>query len=198
MRNFVFGIFFMGRLTGSRGRFCCNYPITALCFAARVVVIIAFLGLAVTAKAGDHAYVVTSTAQFGTIDLNTGAFTQIGSMSQTLCNLGTYAGNLYGYACGTSTLYQINPANGSLTLIGSAEQVTSYRGMGSTTTGLYGFDQSMNLYSINASTGAATLIGPTGFPCNPGGFTGSTGSTTLYFLASNDFSCTGTPQRCIP
>lgn len=130
----------------------------------------------------QYAYDVTSTGQLGLIDLNTAVFTQIAVMNTTLGGLGVYEGGLYGFSSGGSTLYRVNPKNGSLTSIGIAPFV--YRGLGSTTNGLYGFDQGMNLYSINPNNGAATLIASTGLS-NPSGFGVSTGSDTLYITPSN-------------
>ena len=61
----------------------------------------------------------------------------------------------------------------------------SYYAFGSTTSGVYATDSSLNLYSVNTTTGATTLIGPMGVSL--GGYVAmSTGSATLYFM-------TGTP-----
>ncbi len=151
---------------------------------AFVVLLSMFLAFQPLARADHFAYEVTSSAQFGVIDLDTGAFTQISKLSVSLCGLAVYQGNLYGDGpCGSaSTLYEVNPSNGSETVIGTVPFV--YTGLGSTTKGIYGFDQDMNLYSIDATTGAATKIGSTGL-ANPTGFGVSTGSDTLYITPSS-------------
>lgn len=58
-----------------------------------------------------------------------------------------------------------------------------YDNTGSTTTGLFAFDNDhvQNLYSVDTATGATTLVGPTGL--NTTGYTGfadSTGAASLY------------------
>jgi hypothetical protein len=155
---------------------------------AALGIMVLFTGQSV-ARADDYAYETTSSAQFGIIDLTTGVFTQLGNSSIPLIGLGAYGGNLYGPGLHSGTLYQVNTANGALITIGKA--AFAYRGFGSTTSGLYGFDQNMNLYSINPVTGAAALIGPTGL-ANPGGFGVSTGSATLYITPTPEGS-TRTP-----
>jgi hypothetical protein len=113
----------------------------------------------------------------GIVDLGTGVFTQLGNMGLLLSGLGVSNGALYAGANATTTLYSVNPSNGSLTSIGSG--TSTYSDTGSTLTGLYGLDPSFNLFSINASTGATTVIGPTGL--SPASIFGlSTNSSTLY------------------
>ena len=101
-------------------------------------------------------------ADFGTIDLATGAFTRLGNSGLTLAGLGVVNSTLYATNIHTlpGNLYTVNPANGSLTLVGSS--AISYDMFGSNTQGLYAIGDDANLYSINAATGAATLIGPIG------------------------------------
>jgi hypothetical protein len=137
----------------------------------------------------NYAYEVTSTAQFGIIDLYTGVFTLKGTMQATLGGLGSYQGILYGYGQGTGTLYRVNPKNGKLTVVGNAPFI--YGGLGSTTSGLYGFDQKFDLYSIDPNTGAVASIGPTGLSV-PGGFGVSTGSDTLYVTVGSPIGCGNT------
>ena len=75
---------------------------------------------------------------------------------------------------------RINPANGSLTTVGTSP--IEYFGFGSTNSGLYVMGIDANLYSIDPASGAATLIGPTGFALTPGSwYSLSTNSPTLYF-----------------
>ena len=155
---------------------------TALCVVAFFILSAAGL------KADNIAYAGSSTGQFGTIDLNTGAFTSLGTSGQTLAGLAVADGSIFAtsYHTANGTLYQVNPANGALTSVGTATGI-DYDDFGSTTTGLYvvGFSSTQNLYSINPSTGAATLIGPTGL--GYGAWRGlSTNSSTLYFADGAD------------
>jgi hypothetical protein len=131
----------------------------------------------------------TGSDQFGTIDLNTGVFTSVGNSGVLLSGLGVGTnGNLYGGIFGGNTLYQVNPADGSLTSVGNG--TLTYLDTGSTTSGVFALDNGFNLYSIDVSTGASTLIGPTGVSLvgirgvGVGGM--STGSGILY-LALGSF-----------
>ena len=133
-------------------------------------------------KADLIGYMLTSNGTFGTIDLNTGAFSSLGSPG-TYWGLGVANGALY--ADWGDELYSINPSNGSASLVGTDSSM-SYRYFGSTTSGLYalGYDAANsswgNLFSINPANGAATLIGQTGL--NVSGYGNlSTNSSTLYF-----------------
>jgi hypothetical protein len=133
-------------------------------------------------------YTITGTEQFGTTNLSTGVFTslgttEVGATPVLLAGLGEVGGALYGAADGSNALYQISPANGNLTLIGT-ENIFSYLDFGSTLTTLYAMDSSANLYSVNPSTGAVTLIGSTGL-VEPGTSSSSTNSSTLYFAEFN-------------
>jgi hypothetical protein len=131
-------------------------------------------------KADNIAFMGTVSGQFGTIDLNTGAFSLLGNSGVTLAGMAVANATLYGssYHTATGTLYTINPANGSLTVVGTSP--VDYDDFGSTTSGLYAVGVDANLYSVNSITGATTLIGPTGL-----GFGAwrslSTNSSTLYF-----------------
>lgn len=141
------------------------------------------------ASTATVAYVVTSSNAFGTIDLNTGKYTQIGQMGGlpgALGGLGTLDGKLYGGAIRTGVLYQVNPLNGSATSVGTG--TISYFVTGSTTNGLYAVGQDMSLYFINAATGATTQIGPTGLtPSEVGGGSLSSGSGTLYMSVASNY-----------
>ena len=163
-----------------------------------VVLVAAFVLLPVlqsAARADAIAYMSTGTDQFGTIDLNTGVFTQSGNSGQTLSGLGVAGGKLYGGVADTGNLYQVNPANGALALVGAG--TINYLATGSTTSGLYALGgpntagAALSLYSINPATGAATLIGPTGLDLSTTvvdtvGI--STGSDTLYLTFGPSFS----------
>jgi PEP-CTERM motif len=144
---------------------------------------IGFALLAVTAtvaRADLIAYDLTTSNQFGTVDLNTGVSTLIGlTGGPVLTGLGEVSGSLYGGSSGGHTLYSINPATGDLSVVGNG--TVTYAETGSTTAGLFAIDTLDNLWSINPSTGASTLIGPTGIGA-AGFVTLSTNSSTLYYV----------------
>jgi PEP-CTERM motif len=135
---------------------------------------------AATLRADSVAYMGTVNGDFGTIDLNTGAFSVLGNSGVTLAGMAVANMTLFGssYHTSTGTLYSVNPANGSLTVIGTS--TLDIDDFGSTTSGLYAVGVDANLYRINPINGAATLIGPTGL-----GFgewrSLSTNAGTLYF-----------------
>jgi hypothetical protein len=137
------------------------------------------------AKADDMAYlgVFSQTGEpYGIVDLNTGAFTQLGSQT-LLAGFGESGGNLYaGNGNGT---YSVNPATGSITLNGAGSAV--FDTFGSTTTGVYAVDlptlgNPFLTYSVDPTTGAQTLIGSTGVDIPHGGTAGlSVGAPSLYW-----------------
>ncbi|MCC6368748.1 MAG: PEP-CTERM sorting domain-containing protein [Bryobacterales bacterium] len=133
-------------------------------------------------SAASLVYVTTANQAFGTLDLDTGIFTQTGFNSEYLLGLGKLGGTLYG-AGNDGNLYSVNTANGSLSLI--APLSANIWELGSTTSGLYGLGPNYtNLYSIDAATGVATLLGPTGIvTANTSGF--SVGASALYLMISS-------------
>lgn len=144
------------------------------------------LCLATSARADNIAYTGTVSGTFGTMDLNTGAFTSLGNSGQTLAGMAVANGLLFAssYHTANGTLFTVNPANGGLTSVGTATGI-DYDDFGATTSGLYVVGTNSDLYSINASNGAATLIGPTGLSL---GFVRSLSdnSSTLYFANGLD------------
>jgi PEP-CTERM motif len=157
------------------------------------------LGASNVAKADTIAYMSANSGQFGavfgTIDLNTGVFSSLGLteiggnplLGVSLSGMAEANGTLYGADEGINNnggFYTINPANGALTTVGATG--LSIANLGSTTTGLFVVDSSLNLYSINPATGAPTLIGATG--AGNFGFSGlSTNANSLYFADGNAF-----------
>jgi hypothetical protein len=133
-----------------------------------------------TARADDIAYVGVNGGNFGTVDLETGAFADLGNSGQTLAGLAVANSTLFAtsYHVGDSSLYSVNPSNGQLTSIGTTG--VDVDDFGSTTTGLYAVDTSGNLDSINRATGAATVIGNIGISLGSWRSL-STNSNTLYF-----------------
>jgi hypothetical protein len=145
--------------------------------------IISLMLFAASASADTLVYAVSTnfnnfTGQFGTLDLTTGAFNQIGP---------AIAGGLVGglvpgpnasllTVSGTGNLDSVNPATGAVSVIGAISVVNKVSTLGVANvasniaelngtvfaTDLYG-----NFYTVNTKTGAATLIGPTGLPLCP-------------------------------
>ena len=124
--------------------------------------------LFVASANAQQVYVVTSNQQFGTVNLATGAFQQIGDYTpegqsnlvwgpRGLLYSLTYSGNLE----------TINPATGATSVIGptglgfNAFDLAGVRGQ------LYATDFSNNIYSVNPQTGAATLLAATGITPDP-------------------------------
>jgi hypothetical protein len=89
-------------------------------------------------------------------------------------------GKLYAITCYTNvdSLYSVNLADGSLTLVGTSG--IDYDDLGSTTQGVYAVGDDANLYSVDPATGGATLIGPTGLILT-GARQLSTNASSLYF-----------------
>lgn len=142
-----------------------------------------FISLTAGLKADTIAYAGSSSGAFGTIDLNTGAFTLLGNSGQPLAGLAVANGSIFAtsYHAANGTLFEVSQTDGSLTTVGSATGIL-YDDFGSTTTGLYavGLSGTQDLYSIDPTTGAATLIGPTGLGYGPWRAL-STNLSTLYF-----------------
>src|SRR5215470_8982752 len=145
--------------------------------------------LATSALKGDDTAYFIAGGQFGTINLNTGMYTVLGtSTNSSLAGLGEVGGTLYAAVANAGTLYTVNPKSGALNPVGSSSII--YWHLGSTTTGLYaaGWPAGTNLnpvpplmfYSIDTRTGAATQIGAFGVAPGFYGQAFSAGSPTLY------------------
>jgi hypothetical protein len=130
------------------------------------------------------AYLGTGNGTFGTVDLGTGVFTELGASGEVLAGLGVANGRLFAtnYRQAAGTLYSVDTANGALTAIGKS--TIAYVLFGSTTGGeLFAVGTDDDLYSIHPATGVATRIGPTGLTGigSAGSWYGlSTNSATLY------------------
>ena len=133
----------------------------------------------ISATADSLVYAINISRQFGTADLNTGAFTQIGPNTPEI-DQGLVAGpnGLLLTLASSGNLNSINPATGVTTVIGptnlgdcsvpnspcgpnSANGIVGFGGA------IYATDYHNNLYKINPGTGAATFIGVTGIPSVP-------------------------------
>jgi len=141
--------------------------------------------LAASAGADTFVYVITGSptslgGQFGTVNLTTGAFTQIGP-NMPVAGTGLAQGpNGSLLTLGINgSLISINPSTGVSTTIGptladcsTPATPTSCGGnsgniLGSTHDTIYATDFDNNLYKVDPSTGVATKIGPTGIPALP-------------------------------
>jgi hypothetical protein len=141
--------------------------------------------LAGPARADVIAYTGVLGGAFGTTDLNTGVFTQLGNSGQTLAGMAVANTTLFAtsYHVGDSILYSVSPTTGALTTIGlTGIDVDDF---GSTTGGMYAIATNADLYSINPVTGAATLVGATGLSFGEWRSL-STNSNALYFSNGAD------------
>jgi hypothetical protein len=143
-------------------------------------------GSGAVALADNTAYVTFDGGNFGTLDLTTGVYSNLGNSGQSVAGLAVENGTLYAsaYKNGTGDLFTVNTTNGALTVVGASS--VDYFALGSTTSGgLYVIGTNADLYSINASNGAATLIGPTGLSFGRWDAL-STNSPTLYFSSGTN------------
>ncbi len=139
--------------------------------------------LATTAHA-TNSYLLNGSGPFGTLDLGTGAFSNINSATGGVneIGLGEFNGLLYLEAngLGGSELNSVDPATGNNTPIGAGLPLGD--DFGSTANGLFLVGTDANLYSVDPSSGAETKIGALGITLS--GFRGlsvSIDSTALFF-----------------
>jgi hypothetical protein len=146
-------------------------------------------GLA-SAQTGPFGYAVTSTGQFGVIDLGSGAF-RYGTCIPVACNASAPGGGgigygpngtLYLYDYPSQNLYRVSPVTAVATLIGNVGvSFTVFAGLGDGR--LFGIDYTQDLFQVDPTTGAAKRIAPL-FPGSPDGFIATSLSgdgTNLYF-----------------
>jgi PEP-CTERM motif len=133
-----------------------------------LIISLAVAVFAACASADSSVYVVTDSQQFGTVDLNTGAFHQIGvDTPAPQANLVPGANGSLLSLTFSGNLESINPATGAVSVIGATGLGGLAGDLAEVGGALYATDLSNNLYSINTATGAAHLIGPTGIPAVP-------------------------------
>jgi streptogramin lyase len=136
------------------------------------IVWLALVLSAACATAAPFVYVVTSSQQFGTVDLATGAFHAIGNPTpDSMSNL-VWGPNGALYSLTTSgndvgSLAKINPRTGEVTDIGSTGLGFNAFSLAGVRGKLYLTDFSNNIYQVNPETGTATLIAATGMPPDP-------------------------------
>ena len=136
---------------------------------------------AVSSSASPLVYVTASnltngSQQFGTVDLGTGAFQQIGSATlEGESGLVRRPNGSFLTLGFSGRLNSINPATGVDTFVGPtglADCTSAASPCGPTSTAnlaqlggtIFATDFSNNLYTVDPVTGAATLIGPAGIP----------------------------------
>ena len=143
-------------------------------------------------KADDYAYMLGAqyggnTSPFGTVDLNSGAFTLIGNLGPGGFS-GLAVANGVVYTEQNGILFSVNTSTGAATQIGGLTGANMAT-FGSTTGGLYGLAGSgsqnvATLFSISPQTGAISAIGPIGSSVVGNGQFAyarlSVGSSTLY------------------
>ena len=119
----------------------------------------------------DMAYDYSTGTMYGTksgvlysINLETGACTTIGTLSETLMTLAVdHSGNMYGINITAGNLYSVDKTTAVCTLIGATGQGCNYvqsMGFDHYTGVLYwcGYGTSGNFFTVDVSTGAATQI----------------------------------------
>jgi hypothetical protein len=129
-----------------------------------------------TADAGAVVYVAGSGNEFGTLDLTTGAYTNIGTMtglgdpsSNNMFGMGFGAdGNLYGLDSQTSPdshLWMINTSNAAVTDMGGVGQ-TAIDATADASGKMYALTQDLttsDLFTLNPPSTSSTMVGATGF-----------------------------------
>jgi hypothetical protein len=142
-----------------------------------------------TLRADTVVYAIQAGTQaIGTLDLNTGVYTQIIATPISDTELGVYGGVLYGGGGQCGCLIQINPSTGvsvnaPIPFSNGGNNFGAMNGFGSTTNGLFAVGAGAGglnaLYSVDPTSGIPTLVGSTGI---------TTGGGTGFLSASNDSS----------
>src|ERR1035438_8822703 len=129
---------------------------------------LALLSLGASAHAGTLVYAVSLFGPFGTIDVSTGAFNQIGpALSDPLGGLVLGPNGYLGVSV-SGNLDSLNPATGGVTVIGATGLGSQADTMAILNGTVYETDLSNNIYTVNTTTAVAQLIGNTGIPpCPP-------------------------------
>ena len=139
-------------------------------FASVVAVVLALF--AASASAAPFMYVVTSSQQFGTLDVATGAFQAIGNPTPDVMSNLVWGPDGFLYSVTTSgsdagSLARIDPRTGAVTDIGSTGLGFNVFDLAGVRGQLYLTDLSNNIYSVDPQSGVATLIEATGMPPDP-------------------------------
>ena len=136
------------------------------------IVWVALVLFAPSASAAPFVYVVTSSQQFGTLDLGTGSFHAIGNPTpDSMANLVWGPdGTLYSLTASGSdvgSLAKINLRTGEVTDVGSTGLGYNAFSLAGVRGKLYLTDFSNNIYRVNPESGVATPIAATGMPPDP-------------------------------
>ena len=126
--------------------------------AVSLIGLVLFLTIQPAARAQSTVFAMTNTGVFGTLNLSSGAFTQLGNSGVAPAGMASFGNSLFTAA--QHTLYLVNPGNGNLSPVGNGS--ITYYDLGAIASNLYAIGTDNNLYSINAGTGASTVIGPIG------------------------------------
>ena len=149
----------------------------------RCLSLFAFLLLGLPfAHAQNTVYAITLNGAFGTLNLTTGAFAQLGSAGTTPAGMSGLGNNLFLGADSGNTLYFVNPAAGNLSPIGMSTLPGGFNDFGGTTSGLYGVGNDNNLYLLNSQSGASTLVGSLGVNLSGASSVSSNGGTLYLAL----------------
>lgn len=117
------------------------------------------------ARADSLVYVVTDSDQFGTVDLTTGAFHQIGPNTRGIqYNLVPGPSGSLLSLTASGNLESINTTTGATNVIGATGLGFNVGDLAEVGGTLYATDINNNLYTVNPSTAVTHLIGPTGIP----------------------------------
>jgi hypothetical protein len=128
---------------------------------------------AASASADALVYAVSTnynnfTGQFGTVDLTTGAFNQIGhAIADPLAGLVPGSNGKILSISASGNLDSVNPATGAVSVIGATGLGNLAYTIAELNGTVYATDLKSNLYTVNTTTGAASLIGYTGIPICP-------------------------------
>jgi len=152
---------------------------------------VAAVGLLVSASAAiasPLAYAAFFKGDFGIIDLSSGAVSVCGNSGTSLNGLATDpsgSGTIFALASVGSTyeLVTVNTPSGTLSNIGSTGLTGSLEGFGSTTTGVYAFFATGNVYQIDTTSASATLVGKLGFKPSKSNFQASNANDNLYIAS---------------
>ncbi len=136
------------------------------------IVWLALVLLAASASAAPFVYVVTSSQQFGTVDLATGRFHAIGNPTPDAMSNLVWGPDGVLYSLTTSgsdvgSLAKINTRTGEVTDIGSTGLGFNAFSLAGVRGKLYLTDFSNNIYRVNRESGLATPIAATGIPPDP-------------------------------
>jgi hypothetical protein len=108
------------------------------------------------------------TGQFGSVDLATGAFNQIGpAIADPLGGLVPGPNGKLLSISASGNLDSVNPATGAVSVIGATGLGNLAYTIAELNGTVYATDLNSNLYTVNTTTGAASLIGYTGIPICP-------------------------------